>query len=152
MNVTQKTPSDTLIDEFPSVFDDEIKTMEGEVFHISLTENAHPFCVHTPRTTPFAYRDKLKTELDLLQAQGIIAPVTEPTDWCAPIVVAPKKNSDKIRLCVDLSHLNRYVKRERYQSAAPAQAVADIATENAKTFTKLDALKANAPWIKRVNY
>ena len=55
--------------------------------------------------------------------------------------MTPKKNSEKIRLCVDLSRLNRYVKRERYQSAAPAQAVADIAAENAKIFTKLDALK-----------
>jgi len=41
----------------------------------------------------------------------------------------------------DLSRLNKYVKRERYQSVTPAQAVADIATENAKIFTKLDALK-----------
>ena len=42
---------------------------------------------------------------------------------------------------MDLSRLNRYIKRERYQSATPAQAVADIAAENAKIFTKLDALK-----------
>ena len=42
---------------------------------------------------------------------------------------------------MDLSRLNRYVKRERYQSSTPAQAVADIAAEEAKVFTKLDALK-----------
>ena len=141
VHAAQKAPSDSLQSEFPSVFDDNVKTMEGEVFHISLTEDAQPFCVRTPRTIPFAYRDKLKAELDHLQAQGIVAPVTVPTDWCAPIVVAPKKNSDKIRLCIDLSRLNRYVKRERYQSVTPAQAVADIASENAKIFTKLDALK-----------
>ena len=47
--------------------------------------------MNTPRTIPFAYRDKLRDELDLLQAQGIIEPVTEPTTWCAPIVVASKK-------------------------------------------------------------
>ena len=44
-------------------------------------------------------------------------------------------------MCVDLSHLNYYVKRERYQSPTPAQAVADIATSNAKFFTVLDAVK-----------
>ncbi len=27
--------------------------------------------------------------------------MTEPTDWCAPIVVAPKKGTDKIRMCVE---------------------------------------------------
>ena len=58
-----------------------------------------------------------------------------PTEWCALIVVTPKKDSDNIRLCVDLSHLNRYVRREHYQSTTPAQAVADIAAENAKIFT-----------------
>ena len=42
---------------------------------------------------------------------------------------------------MDLSRLNKFVKRERYQSATPAQAVADIAGESAKVFTKLDALK-----------
>ena len=109
--------------------------------NISLSENAKPFCVNTPRSVPFAYREKLQAELEWLQGQGIIAPVTIPTEWCAPIVVTPKKDTDSIRMCVDLSRLNRYVKRERYQSSTPAEAVADIAAHNAKIFTKLDALK-----------
>jgi len=44
-------------------------------------------------------------------------------------------------MCVDPSHLNRYVHREQYQSCTPAQAVADIAATKAKFFTALDALK-----------
>ena len=79
--------------EFPSVFEGKIQMMEGEEFHISLTEDAKPFCVCAPRSIPCAYRDKLKAELDLLQEQGIIAPVTVPTEWCAPIVVTPKKDT-----------------------------------------------------------
>ena len=77
--------------EFPSVFNGQVKTMEGEKFYISLTDDTKPFCVNTP---PFAYRDKLKAKLDLLQSQGNIAPVTDPTKWCAPIVVTPKKDTD----------------------------------------------------------
>ena len=115
--------------------------MEGEEFHIYLTDDARPFCVNTPRSISYAYPDKLKAELDLLQSQNIIAPVIEATDWCAPIVVAPKKNTDRIRMCVDLSHLNRYVKRERYQSPTPAEAIADISACQAKFFTVLDAMK-----------
>ena len=97
--------ADPIVAEFPDVFSDQVTSMEGEEFHISLSANAKPFCVNTPRAVPFAYRDKLKAELDLLQTQGIIAPVTEPTEWCAPIVVAPKKDSQEIRLCVDLSQV-----------------------------------------------
>ena len=95
--------------------------MEGESFHIELTEEAKPFCVKTPRAIPYACREKLKAELETLEAQGIITPVTHPTEWCAPIVVTPKKDSGDIRMCVDLSHLNRYVKRERYHSATLKQ-------------------------------
>ena len=134
-------PQGHITSDYPRVFDGVVKMMEGEEFRIVLAEDAQPFCVRTPQTIPFAYRDKLKAELDLLLSQQIIAPITEPTDWCAPIVVAPKKDSERIRLCVDLSRLNCYVKRERYQSATPAQAVADIAADRAKVFTKLDALK-----------
>jgi len=42
-------------------------------------------------------------------------------------------------MCVDLSHLNCFVIRERYQSPSPAEAVADIAASEAKVFTILDA-------------
>ena len=47
--------------------------MDGEQFRIALAENAVPFCVKTLCTVPFAYRDNLKAELELLQQQGIIA-------------------------------------------------------------------------------
>ena len=127
--------------EFPSVFDNQIRAMEEETFHITLVDNVTPFFVKAPRSVPFAYRDKLKEELNLLQEQGIISPMTEVTEWCAPIVVAPKKGTDRIRMCVDLSRLNRYVKRERCQLPTPAEAEADIAAEEARYFAVLDAKK-----------
>ena len=54
-------------------------------------------------------------------------------------MVNREKGTDTIRMCFDLSHLNKYVKWERYQCLTPAQAVAHIASNNAKVFTKLDA-------------
>ena len=77
---TAADPIPTLDDlkrEYTTVFDGNIRTMDGEEFHISLTADARPFCVNIPRSIPFAYRDKLKAELELLQTQHIIAPVTE---------------------------------------------------------------------------
>ena len=130
-----------IMQEFPSVFDDQIRALEGEMFHITLIDNVTPFCVKALRSVPFAYRDKLKEELKFLQEQGIIAPVTEVTEWCVPIVVTPKKGTDRIRTCVDLSRLNWFVKRERYQSPTPGEAVADIAADEARYFTVLDARK-----------
>ncbi len=111
-----------------------VKSEQWREFHIALTKIAKPFCVTTPRTVPLAYRDKLKQEIDLLVRQEIIIPVTEPTEWCAPIVVAPKKGTDRIRMCVNLSKLNKFVHRERYPSITPTQAVADIQQTKAKFF------------------
>ena len=71
-----------LVSEYPNVFDGKIRTMEGEKFHISLVEGGVPFCVKTPQSIPFAYREKLKAKLQTLQDHGIIAPVTQVTEWC----------------------------------------------------------------------
>ena len=48
-----------------------------------------------------------------MEDAGIIEKVSEPTDWCSPIVVVPKSNG-QVRICVDLRQLNREVNRERY--------------------------------------
>ena len=60
---------DKLVQEFPEVFNGQVTTMKGERFTISLTDNAVLFCVKAPRAVPFAYREKLKEELELLQNQ-----------------------------------------------------------------------------------
>ena len=55
--------------------------------------------------------------------------------------MAPKKNTDEIRLCVDFTKLNKFVRHEIYQSSTPAEAVAEISATEAKFFTTFDALK-----------
>ena len=109
---SQNITIEQLAKEFSSVFSGQITAMEGELFKISLMEDAELFCIKAPCSIPFAYREKLRQELDSLQEQDIITPVTEPTKWCAPIVVTPKKGTDDIRQCVDLSKLNKFVCRK----------------------------------------
>ena len=62
--------------------------------------------------------------------------MSEPTPWCAAIVVVPKKSGD-IRICVDLQPLNENVLREIH----PIPRVDDILAQlaGAKVFSKLDA-------------
>ena len=63
-----------------------------------------------------------------MKENGVIERITEPTDWCAPMVPVMKKGS-RVRICVDLKKLNR-VKRERYMLPT---------LEGSTVFTKLDA-------------
>ena len=61
-----------------------------------------------PEEDNLSTRDKWPVpEVSSVQRFYCITPVTEPTDWCAPIVVAPKKGTDRICMCVDLSKLNQ---------------------------------------------
>ena len=70
--------------------------------------------------------------------EGTIEEVTEPTDWCVPMVPVVKPNG-KIRICVDLRKLNEAVKRERERYILPT--LEDVAPKlaQAKVFSKLDA-------------
>ena len=54
-------------------------------------------------------------------------------------------------MCVDLSHLNKHVMHEHYQSSTPAQAVIEIAASKAIIFTVPDILTTSTPWISKAN-
>ena len=69
MSTTSLLTKNSVVAEFPMVFDGTVRAMDGEQFHIHLSANAKPFCVTSPRSIPFAYRDKLAAELTLLQQQ-----------------------------------------------------------------------------------
>ena len=104
---------------------------------VELTNDSKPFAIQNARVIPFAYRDQVKQTLDELVAQAIIAPVSEPTDWIHPLVVVPKENG-KVRLCVDFTRLNQFVKRPVHPLASPKYVVGDI-TPGARLFTTFDA-------------
>ena len=58
-------------------------------------------------------RDKVKTELQKMEAARVISKVDTPTSWCAGMAVVPKK-SGEVRICVDLKPLNENVLRETH--------------------------------------
>ncbi|KAK3892407.1 hypothetical protein Pcinc_003741 [Petrolisthes cinctipes] len=128
-----------VIKAFPRVFgkDDMLREMVGGPMHIELTDDARPFSVTAPRIIPYSWREEIKQQLDDLLDKGIIEKVDYPTSWCHPIVPVPKKPSG-VRLCVDLTRLNRYVKRPVYPVRSPHDAIASVGPE-AAWFTTLDA-------------
>ena len=69
-------------------------------------------------------RARLKDSLDELQAQQIVTPVMQPTQWISSFVVVPKKDSDNLRICLDPTDLNRAIQRENY----PLPTIEDVTT------------------------
>ena len=56
---------------------------------------------------------------------GVISKVSQPTPWCAGMVVVPK-SSGALRICVDLKPLNESVLRETYPIPAVSYSLAHL--------------------------
>lgn len=104
---------------------------------IILKEGAVPYSVSTARRVSVPMLPKVKKELERMVASGVITEIKEPTEWCAPMVPVPKKNTEQVRICVDLKNLNRAVKREKYMLPTIDDILPKLA--NAKVFSLLDA-------------
>ncbi|XP_063859146.1 uncharacterized protein LOC135100114 [Scylla paramamosain] len=73
--------------------------------HIHLRPGARPHVVHVPATVPHHFYNEVRRQLDDDIARGIIeeVPAGEPTEWCARMVVAPKKNGTPFDLISSVS-------------------------------------------------
>ena len=99
---------DDVIKAYPKLFSG-LGKLKGE-YTIRLQDKVKPYCLYTPRRVPLPLMKKVEDEIKGLVKSAVIEPVEEPTDWCAPTVVVPKLNR-KVRLCVDLTKLNKGVHR-----------------------------------------
>jgi len=96
---------------FSSLFG-KLDRLEGE-YSIRLQNDAVLFQVAVPRRVALSQFSKVKAELDQMHQDGVIAEVEQPTGCCDGMVVVPKRNS-KIRICLDYTKLNTWVKREKH--------------------------------------
>ena len=101
------------IDEIPQSIFGKTGLIDCDPVKIELKNDAVPYSVTTARRIPFPLLPKVQEELEQMLANGIIEQVSEPTDWCAPMVPVPKPNGN-VRICVDYKKLNESVKRELF--------------------------------------
>ena len=137
--------TDKLISMYADVFTEEglpaMKGAEaGKPMEIRIKKDAEPFRVPIPRKIPLAYQAKVKEELDKLINNGTIFPIGDTfTEWLSPMVVTPKPNGG-IRICADLTKVNKAVNRTVYPSKSPFEAVTELtAGDKNKYFAKFDA-------------
>lgn len=119
---------------------DKIGRFPGKRYKIKLTEDAKPV-IHPPRTVPVHIMPLYKAEIDKMLADGVITPVTEPTDWVNSIVCNIKEtpNGKKVRLCLDPKDLNKYIRREHYYNRTIDEILPKL--HNKKYFSVVDTKK-----------
>ena len=125
-------------DKYPVLFQEGIGKLPVQ-YRITLDQNVPPV-IRSARTIAVRYQEKAKATLDDMVMQSIIAPVTRPTDRVSAMVLAAKRNTDDIRVCIDPGDLNKAIKRPHYPLRTIEQVVAKLA--GAKFFTVLDAKQA----------
>ena len=121
--------------QFPSLFQ-PLGKFSGEPYCIRLAADVKPVALSSPRRVPIPLYQKVEDELGRMVTQGIITPVDQPTDWCSGLVVVTKR-SGAVRLCVDYTELNKYVRTEQHVLPCVDHTLGQLA--GAKFFTKLDA-------------
>lgn len=104
------------------------------MYNIKPSKDAKPYALSLPRRVPIPLLGKVKEELQRMVTLGVIAPIDEPTEWCVGIVVVLKPNG-AIRICVDLTHLNDYVCRERLILPAVDKTLAKLSGSGGTVFT-----------------
>ena len=117
----------TRVQEKPPATKEELLQRYAEVFtglgefpgvhHIHVDPSVTPV-IHACRNVPLSIMDLLKETLKDLQNRHVIAPVNEPTEWVNSLV-ATKKKTGALRVCLDPCDLNVAVKRQHYSIPTP---------------------------------
>lgn len=118
------------IGEFPQLFRG-LGKLETK-YQIKLNPDVKSVCLYTARKIPHQLLPKVKNEIDSMLRQGVISPVTVPTGWCSGVVPDPKPNG-RVRICADLTSLNKAVQRETHP-------IGSMPSES-RVLTKLDAYR-----------
>lgn len=119
---------------YPQLFSG-LGTMSGE-YTIRMKQGAIPFAIFAPRRIPIPLKNSIKVELAKMVKSHVIRKVDGPTKWCAGMVPVVKP-SGEVRICVDLTQLNKSVLRERFVLPTVDDALGQLA--GATYFSKLDA-------------
>ena len=129
---------DALRSRYAAVFGSDRGRLNCAEGHLDLRDDASPKFVKA-RPLPYALRDRVASELDRLERDGIITKVTW-SDWATPIVPVIKKDGS-VRLCGDFKvSVNPQLKVDQY----PLPKIDDIFASLAggKHFSKIDLRQA----------
>ncbi|UYV66679.1 K02A2.6-like, partial [Cordylochernes scorpioides] len=137
VNESMSTNIETLVQEHEHLFHG-LGTIKGYSHKVTLKDNYRPIAQRC-RRIPYAMVEAVNQELDKMLENGIIEEVHQGSEWVSNIIVVPKRDSEEIRLCIDLREVNKVILRERH----PIPTIDNMlhALKGAKVFAKLDAKK-----------
>ena len=125
------------IDDLKRLYPNQLDTLGSfkTKARLHLQDDATPH-IYSPRKCSIYLKEKLKNEIDKMEQDGVIRPVTHHTDWCSSLTTSVKKYGS-LRLCLDPKCLNDNLKRCPHK--VPTLEELNPEFSQAKFFSKLDA-------------
>eukprot|EP00731_Ephydatia_muelleri_P020855 Em0013g582a len=123
-----------MMEKYPNLWKEGLEPAKGIKASLNMKENVTPV-YWKARSIPYSMRARVEVELEKLQKDGVISPVTW-SEWATPLVVVPKEDG-RVRLCGDFKvSLNPALKVDHY----PLPKVEDIFATlgKSKVFSKVD--------------
>jgi len=119
--------------EYREVFSG-LGTIPGE-YDIEVKKSVAPI-QHRPHRTPLLINDGVIEKIKELETTGVISRVDGPTSWISSMV-AVRKSSGKMRICIDPKDLNKAIKWNMYPIPIIEEVLPKL--EQTKCFSLLDA-------------
>ena len=121
---------------YPNSFD-RLGSLKG-AYNIRVDPTVKPV-THARRKVPIKSKEAIDKELDYLIEEEIITEQVEPTPWVSSVTF-PRKPNGEVRVCLDLSNLNKAIIREHHKPMTVEEIAQELA--GVTVYTKADALKA----------
>ena len=119
LTLEQQRDLKTLLLSHTKLFDGTLGCYPHDKMTIELEPNAKPV-YRRAYPVPHVHKAAFKKELDRLTEIGVLSKVEEPSLWCLPTFIVPKKllpgeSTPRVRWVSDLRELNKVVKPVQYQ-------------------------------------
>ena len=127
-----------LQEQYQEVFSESLGTITPYQAKLSVMPNAQPK-FFKPRSVPYALRERVESELDRLEQDGVLEK-THYSDWAAPVVAVPKPDG---RICLYGDYkvtVNSVLDVDQYPLPKPEDIFAKLS--GGQKFTTLDLTNA----------
>lgn len=120
--------------EYQDIFKGLGKLKDFQV-KLHIDESVQPVAQNYCRI-PFHVRKDLESQIEKNESLGVIQKVSGATPWVSPVVIVPKKQPGKVRVCVDMRMANQAIKRERHSTPTLTEMMSDL--NGSRVFSKVD--------------
>ena len=147
-----------ILEEFHDVISDHLtpdKRVLGKPVEITFKKGIEikPIHITIARPVPIHLKAEADKTLDKYLREGVLVPVSHPTEWLSPGMWVPKGDKKSVRLVTDFSHINKFIQRNVTPFASASDCIQMIPA-GTRVFCSCDCLSGyfQIPLSEKASY